>query len=56
MKYSEYVNINNVNPLKLIINELDGYFEEISENKYLTLVSTYKNRRINIIQRNVGWN
>ena len=28
MKDSDYVKINSVNPLYLIINELDGYIEE----------------------------
>ena len=44
LKYSECVNINSVNPLYLIINEVDGYFEKINENKYLALVSTDKNK------------
>ena len=30
----------------LIINEVDGYVEEINENKYLTLVSTDKNKEV----------
>ena len=30
----------------LIINEVYGYFEEINENKYLTLVSTDKNEEV----------
>ena len=46
MKDSKYVNINSVNPLSLIINEVDGYVEEINENKYLTLVFTDKNKKI----------
>ena len=40
MKGSDYANINSVNPLYLIINEVDGYFREKNENKYLKLVST----------------
>ena len=28
MKYSDYVKINSVNPLYLIISKLDGYIEE----------------------------
>ena len=28
---------NTWNPLYLIINKLNGYFEEIDKNKYLTL-------------------
>ena len=34
----KYVKINSVNPLYLIINKVNGYFEEINGNKYLTLV------------------
>ena len=37
---SKYVKIQSVNPLYLVINKVNGYFEEISENKYLTLVPT----------------
>ena len=37
---SKYVKINSVNPLYLIFNEVNGYFEEINRNKYLTLVPT----------------
>ena len=36
----KYVKINSVNPLYLILNKVDGYFQEIDENKYLTLVPT----------------
>ena len=46
MKDSDYVKINSVNPLYLIINEVDGYFEEINWNKYLTLISTDKNKEV----------
>ena len=46
VKDSDYVKINSVNPLYLIINEVDGYFEEINENRYLILVSTYKNKEV----------
>ena len=31
---SGYENINSVNPLYLIIGEVDGYIEENNENKY----------------------
>ena len=43
MKDSDYVKMNSVNPLYLIIDKVDGYIEEKNENKYLTLVSTDKN-------------
>ena len=37
---SKYVKINIINPLYLIINKVDEYFEEINKNKYLALVPT----------------
>ena len=46
MKYSDYVKINSVNPLYLIISKLDGYFEEKNGNKYVTVVSTDKNKEV----------
>ena len=46
MKDSDYIKINSVNPLYLIINEVDGCFKEINGNKYLTLVSTDKSKGI----------
>ena len=35
---SMYIKINSVSPLYLIFNKMNDYFEEIDENKYLTLV------------------
>ena len=46
MKYSDYVKINSVNPLYLIIGKTDGYTEESNDNEYLTLVSTDKNKEV----------
>ena len=46
MKYFDYVKINSINPLYLIISKLDGYFEEKNGNKYVTLVSTDKNKEV----------
>ena len=46
MKDSEYVKFNSVNPLYLIINEVDGYIKEENGNKYLTLVFTDKNEEV----------
>ena len=43
MKDFDYVKINSVNPLHLIIGKVDGYIEEW---KYLTLVSTNKNKEV----------
>ena len=40
IKDSKYVKINSVNPLYLIFRKVNGYFEEINGNKYLTLVPT----------------
>ena len=40
IKDSKHVKINSLNPLYLIINKVNGCFEEIIENKYLTLVPT----------------
>ena len=37
-KDSKYVKINSLNPLYLIINKVNGYFEEINKDKYLMLV------------------
>ena len=42
MKNSDYVKINNVNPLYIIINEVDGSIEEKSGNKYLTFASVIR--------------
>ena len=39
-----YVKINSVNPSYLIIDKLNGYFEEIYGAKYLTLVSTNESK------------
>ena len=38
IKDSKYVKINSVNPLYPILNKENGYFEQINENKYVTLV------------------
>ena len=46
IKDSKYIKISNVNPLYLIINKLNGYFEEINKNKYLKLVPTNKSKEI----------
>ena len=40
IKDSKYVKINCVNLLYLIFNKVNGYFEEINVNEYLTLVPT----------------
>ena len=35
---------NSVNPLYFMLNEMNGYCEEINGNKYLTLVSTNESK------------
>ena len=40
----EYVKIYSVNPLYLICRCVNGYFEEINRNRYLTVVPTNKNK------------
>ena len=44
IKDSKYAKINSVNPLYLIFSKVNGYFEEINGNKYLTLVPTNENK------------
>ena len=43
-KDSRYVRIYSVNPLYLIFNKENGYFEEIIRNKYLTLLMKTKEK------------
>ena len=40
----KYLRINSVNFLYLIFNKVNGYFEEISKNKYLTLVASNESK------------
>ena len=40
IKDAKYVKINSVNPLDFIFNKVNGYYEEINGNRYLTLVPT----------------
>ena len=46
VKDSNYVKINSINPLYLIISEVDGYIKEKNENKYIILDSTDKNKEV----------
>ena len=46
MKDSDYIKVNSVNPLYLVISKVDGYIEEKIGNKYLTLFSTDKNKEV----------
>ena len=43
---SDYENITSVNPLYLIINNVDGYIEENDKNKYLSFASTDNNKEV----------
>ena len=45
-RISDYENINSVNPVYLIIGEVDGYIEGNNGNKYLTFASTNKNKKL----------
>ena len=40
----KYVKIYSINSLYLIFRNVNGYLEEINENKYLTLVSTNESK------------
>ena len=42
---SKYVKINSVNSLYLIFSKVNGYFQEVNKNKYLTLVPTNENKK-----------
>ena len=44
IKDLKYIKFNSVNPLYLIFNKVNGYFEEINRNKYLTLIPTNGNK------------
>ena len=46
IKDSKYVKINSENSLYLIFDKMNGYFEEINGNKYLTLVPTNESKQI----------
>ena len=44
IKDSKYGKIRSVNPLYIIFNRMNGCFEEINGNKYLTLVPTNESK------------
>ena len=44
IKDSKYVKIFNVTPLYLIFNKVNGYFEEINGNKYLSQLPTNESK------------
>ena len=43
---SDYESINIVNPLYLIMGDVDGYIEENNGSKYLTFTSNDKNKKV----------
>ena len=45
-KIDDYENIHSVNPLYLMIGEVDGHIEEKNESKYLVFDSTDENREV----------
>ena len=45
-RISDCENINSVNPLYLMICEVDGYIKENNGNKYLIFASTDKNKKM----------
>ena len=45
IKDSKYVKINNVNLLYLISNKVNGYFQDINENEYSTLVPANESKK-----------
>ena len=47
IKDSKYVKIYSVNPLYIIFRNVNGYFEEVNGNKYLTLVPTNESKEKN---------
>ena len=45
IKDSKHIKINSVNPLYLMFNKMNGYFDEINGNKYLTLAPTNESKK-----------
>ena len=51
-----YENINSVNPLQLIVDEVDGFIEESNRNRYLTFASTAENKELlDEIDKTLAW-
>ena len=44
IKNLKYIKVNSVNSLYLILNKMNGYFEEINGNEYLMLVLTNESK------------
>ena len=47
IKDLKFVRVNSVNPLYLIFNKMNGYFEKINGNEYLTLFPRNEHKEIN---------
>ena len=45
--FEKYLKIYSVNPLYLIFGKVNGYFQEINRNSYLTLFPTYEGKEKN---------
>ena len=43
--------VNSVNPLYLRINNVNGYIEEVNEDKYLAFDDTYKNENKKLLEK-----
>ena len=55
IKVSKYVKIISGNPLCLMFNKMNGYFEEINGNKHLALVPTNESKeKIKEVWRSVN--
>ena len=51
IKGSKYLTINSVNPVYVIINKVNEYFEEINKERYLRLVATNESKQIRTVQK-----
>ena len=51
---SKYAKVIGVNPLYLIFNKVNEYFQEINENKYLTLISNNESKEKNLKMKKWG--
>ena len=48
---SKYLTINSVNPVYVIINKVNEYFEEINKDRYLRLVATNESKQVRTVQK-----
>ena len=51
IKDSKYLTINSVNPVYVIINKVNEYFEEINKDRYLWLVATNESKQVRTVQK-----